>query len=117
MIHFDVSAFLMESSSIQYITERRCNLTQVGDVLDDKNYGIGMRRGKCFHRKLCINSSNNFFISLDFKYQAQMSEGMLRLQESGMLAELKKKWWKERKGGGTCSVRYKMNNFFFKWKT
>lgn len=38
-------AFLMESSSIQYIIERNCELTMVGDVLDDKNYGIGMRKG------------------------------------------------------------------------
>lgn len=37
-------AFLMESSSIEYVTERRCNLTQVGEPLDDKNYGIGMRK-------------------------------------------------------------------------
>lgn len=39
--------FLMESSSIEYVTQRKCNLTQIGDPLDDKNYGIGMR-----HRKL-----------------------------------------------------------------
>lgn len=37
-------AFLMESSSIEYITERKCNLTQVGEPLDDKHYGIGMRK-------------------------------------------------------------------------
>lgn len=37
-------AFLMESSSIEYVTERLCNLTQVGEPLDDKNYGIGMRK-------------------------------------------------------------------------
>lgn len=38
-------AFLMESKSIEYETERKCNLTQVGKPLDDKNYGIGMRKG------------------------------------------------------------------------
>lgn len=37
-------AFFMESSSIEYYTERTCNLTQVGDQLDDKAYGIGMRK-------------------------------------------------------------------------
>lgn len=41
-------AFLMESSSIAYSTERLCNLTQVGDRLDDKNYGIGMRKSIFF---------------------------------------------------------------------
>ena len=37
----------MESSSIDYNTERFCNLTQVGERLDDKNYGIGMRKSEC----------------------------------------------------------------------
>lgn len=39
-------AFFMESSSIQYYTERTCNLTKVGELLDDKSYGIGMRRSQ-----------------------------------------------------------------------
>lgn len=46
------TAFLMESSSILYETERKCNLTQVGDRLDDKNYGIGMRKGDRNHLKI-----------------------------------------------------------------
>lgn len=37
-------AFLMESASIEYTTERKCNLAQVGGKLDDKNYGIGMNK-------------------------------------------------------------------------
>lgn len=41
-------AFFMESSSIEYYTERTCNLTQVGDLLDDKAYGIGMRKSMSF---------------------------------------------------------------------
>lgn len=43
-------------------------------------------------------------ISLGFKYEPQLSEGVLRLQETGILATLKTKWWKQRKGGGACSV-------------
>lgn len=39
-------AYLMESSSIQYLIERNCEVTQIGDLLDDKNYGIGMRKGE-----------------------------------------------------------------------
>lgn len=39
-------AFLMESSTILYHTERKCNITQVGDLIDDKNYAIGMKKGK-----------------------------------------------------------------------
>lgn len=37
-------AFLMESSTILYHTERICNLTRVGELIDDKNYAIGMRK-------------------------------------------------------------------------
>lgn len=35
-------AYLMESTSIEYIIERNCNLTQVGGLLDSKGYGIAM---------------------------------------------------------------------------
>lgn len=38
-------AFFMESKSIIYTKERKCNLTKLGDELDDKNYGIGMKKG------------------------------------------------------------------------
>ena len=37
-------AFLMESSSIQYIAQRECNLSQIGGLLDQKGYGIAMRK-------------------------------------------------------------------------
>lgn len=46
----------------------------------------------------------NIEYQIDFKYSAQFNEGMLQLQEMGVLAGLQKKWWKERKGGGACSV-------------
>lgn len=39
-------AFLMESSSIEYIIERHCDLAQVGGTLDEKGYGIAMRKSK-----------------------------------------------------------------------
>lgn len=39
-------AFLMESSSIEYIIERNCDVTQIGGLLDDKGYGIAMRKSK-----------------------------------------------------------------------
>lgn len=39
-------AYFMESTSIEYIVERNCDLTQIGDKLDNKGYGIAMRKGK-----------------------------------------------------------------------
>jgi hypothetical protein len=38
-------AFLMESSTIEFFTERKCDLTQVGGMIDSKGYGIAMRPG------------------------------------------------------------------------
>lgn len=35
-------AFFMESSTIEYIVERNCDLAQVGGLLDNKGYGIAM---------------------------------------------------------------------------
>lgn len=37
-------AFLMESTSIEYVIERNCELTQFGGMLDSKGYGIAMRQ-------------------------------------------------------------------------
>lgn len=39
-------AFLMESSSIEYVIERNCDVDQVGGLLDDKGYGIAMKKSK-----------------------------------------------------------------------
>lgn len=58
----------------------------------------------------------NFEISLcfsDSEYRNVLSEGVLRLQESGKLAALKIKWWKEKKGGGACSVNFVFSEHSF----
>ena len=39
-------AFLMESTMLDYIVQRNCNLTQIGGLLDSKGYGIATPRGK-----------------------------------------------------------------------
>ncbi|KAB0791738.1 hypothetical protein PPYR_03538 [Photinus pyralis] len=75
-------AFFMESTSIEYSIERHCNLTQVGGALDEKGYGIAMKK--------------------DSEYRHLLSTAILELQESGKLAQLKTKWWKEKRGGGRC---------------
>lgn len=36
----------MESTSIEYVIERNCELTQFGGMLDSKGYGIAMRQSK-----------------------------------------------------------------------
>lgn len=39
-------AFLMESTSIEYMVERNCDVAQVGGLLDSKGYGIAMKKSK-----------------------------------------------------------------------
>lgn len=39
-------AYLLESTMNDYITQRDCDLMQVGGLLDSKGYGIGTPRGK-----------------------------------------------------------------------
>ncbi|XP_055381684.1 glutamate receptor ionotropic, kainate 2-like [Condylostylus longicornis] len=75
-------AFFMESTTLEYIAERDCNLYQVGKWLDYKTYGIAMP----------FNSP----------WRKQISEAMLKLGETGKLVELKRRWWKEKYGGGEC---------------
>lgn len=76
-------AFLMESASIEYRVERNCNLTQIGGLLDSKAYGIATRKNS--------------------EYRTPLSSAILKLQENGILHDLKEKWWKQKKGGGQCS--------------
>lgn len=45
-------AFLMESTMLDYIVQRNCNLTQIGGLLDTKGYGIATPMGKYMH--MCI---------------------------------------------------------------
>jgi len=39
-------AFMMESTSIEFFVERKCDLTQIGGMMDSKGYGIAMRQGR-----------------------------------------------------------------------
>lgn len=52
-------AFFMESTTIEYTVQRHCNLNQVGRLLDDKGYGIAMRKSEYVNIK--IGSDNTFF--------------------------------------------------------
>ncbi len=40
-------AYFMESSSIEYYIERNCDVTVIGKPLDEKGYGIAMKKSKC----------------------------------------------------------------------
>lgn len=69
-------AYLMESSMLEYAVERDCELMQIGGLLDQKGYGIGLPKGS--------------------PYREEISRSILRLQEKTVLTELKEKWWKDK---------------------
>nr|CAG4638241.1 EOG090X00ST [Cyclestheria hislopi] len=75
-------ACLMESSTVEYFVRRRCDLMQVGGLLDLKGYGIAMRSGS--------------------PYREQLNQGVLRLQKTHLLLYLKDKWWNHKRGGEVC---------------
>ncbi|MEE6475930.1 hypothetical protein FKM82_010902, partial [Ascaphus truei] len=41
-------AFLMESTTIEFVTQRNCNLTQIGGLIDSKGYGVGTPMGMLY---------------------------------------------------------------------
>lgn len=49
----------------------------------------------------CIKYSDCF---VDSPYRTAISGAVLKLQEEGKLHILKTKWWKEKRGGGSCRV-------------
>ncbi|KAM8900408.1 glutamate receptor ionotropic, kainate 1 isoform 2-T2 [Spinachia spinachia] len=67
-------AMLMESTSIEYISQRNCNLTQIGGLIDSKGYGVGTPIGSPYRDKVTI--------------------AILQLQEEGKLHMMKEKWWR-----------------------
>ncbi|XP_055858225.1 glutamate receptor ionotropic, kainate 2 isoform X2 [Episyrphus balteatus] len=73
-------AFLMESTMLDYIVQRDCNLTQIGGLLDAKGYGIATPMGSPWRDKISLT--------------------ILELQEKGEIQMLYDKWWKN--AGETC---------------
>ncbi|CAG0916801.1 unnamed protein product [Notodromas monacha] len=76
-------AYIMESTTLEYMMEKYCDLIQVGGLLDSKGYGLALPPGS--------------------PYTSAVSSAILKLQEDGEFFNLKSKWWKERnEGAGKC---------------
>uniref|UniRef100_A0A8D8LX89 Glutamate receptor ionotropic, kainate 2 n=2 Tax=Cacopsylla melanoneura TaxID=428564 RepID=A0A8D8LX89_9HEMI len=71
-------AFLMESTMLDYIVQRNCNLTQIGGLLDSKGYGIATPIGSPWRDKISL--------------------AILELQEKGEIQMMYNKWWKHNRG-------------------
>uniref|UniRef100_A0A1I8Q9F2 Glutamate receptor ionotropic, kainate 2-like n=1 Tax=Stomoxys calcitrans TaxID=35570 RepID=A0A1I8Q9F2_STOCA len=65
--------FLMETTTLEYNTERNCKLKMLGDIFGEKHYAIAVPFGA--------------------EYRHSLNVAILRLAEKGILPNLKKKWW------------------------
>ena len=79
-------AFLMESTTIEYTVQRECNLTQIGGLLDNKGYGIGLPEGRNPFEGEMSNERIRFLCS-GSPYRERFSEIILDLQEKGIVSD------------------------------
>nr|CAD7448973.1 unnamed protein product [Timema bartmani] len=103
-------AFFMESISIEYEMERKCDLMQINNLLDNKGYGIALPISKYRISKtrfkvdaICSVMIKNISWSHNSPYRTFVSKAILKLTERGILTKLKDKWWKVHDGTG-CSA-------------
>uniref|UniRef100_A0A158QGX0 Glutamate receptor ionotropic, kainate 2 n=1 Tax=Rodentolepis nana TaxID=102285 RepID=A0A158QGX0_RODNA len=78
-------AYILESTMNEYYTQRNCDLTQIGDNLDSKGYGIGFPQGS--------------------KYRDAFSVEILKLQALQNLEQIRLKWWRNFNKTRNCSEK------------
>lgn len=84
-------AFFMESASIEYTTQKECDLTKVGDLLDSKAYGIGMPMSELVWHWWYLLLSKSLFP--DSPFRDNINEAILKLKERRIVQELRERWW------------------------
>ena len=52
-------AFFMEAAAIEYHVERKCDLKQLGGLLDSKGYGIALPKG-CIKLEIVSSLSDDY---------------------------------------------------------
>merc|ERR1712080_599661 len=72
---------LTESTTVEYVTDRHCELMQLGGLLNAKSYGIALPQNS--------------------PYRAPINRAILLLQEQGVLQKLNLKRWFD---GGICAM-------------
>lgn len=81
-------AFLMESTTIEFVTQRNCNLTQIGGLIDSKAYGVGTPMGKLAPRPCCTRKVREFASRLVGSKKKKKSQ----LRHSPLLAIQHRGW-------------------------
>lgn len=87
---------------IKYEINRKCDLDQVGDPLDSKDYAIGMPLSEFYYAY--FDHFTVFFLYFfhwkhsfqDSPYKTPISKALLTLQQRGTIKELIDKWWESK---------------------
>ncbi|KAL3314275.1 Glutamate receptor ionotropic, kainate 1, partial [Cichlidogyrus casuarinus] len=77
-------AFILESSLLEYYNYRKCNLKQIGGMLDTKYYSIGLKTGS--------------------PWKDRMTAMILQMQANEDLTQMYDKWWKNVSEGCTTKT-------------
>lgn len=86
-------AYLIESTSADWAISQYCDLVKIGEDINVRNYGIVVPMGSEYRKKLNI--------------------AMLELMESGVVSEIKQKWWpKHSKCNQVMSFLQSFSEFF-----
>ncbi|CAL1527179.1 unnamed protein product [Lymnaea stagnalis] len=80
-------AYITESTTVEFVIHRNCDLMKVGGLLDSKGYGFATPQGKT-----------------GSPLREYLTEEILRLKENQVIDELYTKWWQKELGGGKCEA-------------
>lgn len=85
-------AFLCESSMLDYVVQRDCNLTQIGGLVDSKGYGIATPKGSRWKDRI---SQAILFLQEKSSIQVRLAYHVLYFAKIVIfLKMLYNKWWK-----------------------
>ena len=75
-------AFLCESSMLDYVVQRDCNLTQIGGLVDSKGYGIATPKGSRWKDRI---SQAILFLQEKSSIQVMLAYHVIHLSKIGIL--------------------------------
>ncbi|KAM3181348.1 hypothetical protein ACTXT7_014557 [Hymenolepis weldensis] len=108
-------AYILESTMNEYYTQRNCDLTQIGNNLDSKGYGIGFPQGsKAVNAHFRYSTPQEFEVvekkerekyGFGSKYRDAFSVEILKLQALQNLEQIRLKWWRNFNITQNCSEK------------
>ena len=103
-------AYLIESTSADWAISQYCDLVKIGEDINVRNYGIVVPMGKLVNYLCDILWTLS---DLGSECRKKLNIAMLELMESGVVSEIKQKWWpKHGKCNQVMSFLQSFSEFF-----